>query len=115
MAVTAHASNTQSATVGTEHSVASANIAGVFTFGVSLRNIVAGDVVELRVYKMPLTGGTAEQFLYQRLTLSMLGADKWFESIPVANELTDTNALIFSIKQTKGTSRNFDWKVQKYA
>jgi hypothetical protein len=37
--------------------------------------------------------------------------------VPISNELTDTNALRFSLKQTipAGGGRNFPWKVLKHS
>ena len=115
MAVTAHASGTQSATVTTEHFLTSPNVAGVFTLHVDTVNMVAGDVVELRVYQMVLTGGT-QRVAYLRSYQGAQSADDLIKiSIPISNELTDTNSLRFSLKQTLGTSRNFPWKVLKHA
>lgn len=115
MAVTAYASGTQTATVTTEHFLSSPNVAGTFTLHVDTVNMVAGDVLELRVYQMVLTGGT------QRVAYLVLYAgaqpvdDRIKISVPISNELTDTNSLRFSLKQTFGTSRDFPWKVLKYA
>lgn len=114
MAVTAHASGTRAATVGTEHFESSPNIAGTFTFHVDLVNMVAGDTVELRVYQMILTGGTQRVAYFKSYTGAQPTDDLIAISVPISNELTDTNALRFSIKQTAGTSRNFPWKVLKY-
>ena len=35
-------------------------------------------------------------------------------SVPISNELTDANALRFSLKQTAGVARSFPWKVLRY-
>jgi hypothetical protein len=115
MAVTAHASGTQSATVTTEHFLTSPNVAGTFTLHVDTVNMVAGDVLELRVYQMVLTGGTQRVAYFARYDDAQPADDLIKISVPISNELTDTNALRFSLKQTKGTSRNFPWKVLKYA
>jgi len=114
MAVTAYASGTQSATVTTEHFLSSPNVAGVYTLHVDTVNMVAGDVLELRVYQMVLTGGT-QRVVFQSSYVGAQAVDDLIKvSVPIANELTDTNALRFSLKQTAGTSRNFPWKVLTY-
>ena len=59
MPVSAYASGTQSATVTTEHFLTSPNVAGHYTLHVDTVNMVAGDTLEIRVYQMVLTGGTA--------------------------------------------------------
>lgn len=115
MAVTAHASGTQSATVTTEHFLTSPNVAGTFQLVVDLSNMVAGDIVELRVYQMVLTGGTQRVLYMQRYEGAQPTDALIVNSIPVSNELTDTNSLRFSLTQVKGTSRNFAWKVLKFA
>jgi hypothetical protein len=35
-------------------------------------------------------------------------------SVPIANELSDNNALLFTLKQIAGIGRNFDWKIIRY-
>jgi hypothetical protein len=111
MAVTLNASGTQAATVTTEHFLASPNVAGTFVLQLDLVNMVAGDVVELRVYKMVLAGGTARvvsfaQFAGPQPTDSLIAISEG-----IANTLTDATAVRFSLKQTFGTSRNFPWAV----
>jgi hypothetical protein len=115
MAVTAYASGTQSATVTTEHFLTSPAVAATFQLVVDTVNMVAGDVLELRVYQMVLTSGTQRVLYYARYEGAQSVDDLIKNSVPVSNELTDANALRFSLKQTFGTSRNFPWKVLKYA
>lgn len=115
MAVTAHATGTQTATVGTEHFLTSPNVAGTFTLHVDTVNMASGDVMELRVYQMVLTGGTTRVAYYMRYVGDQATDDEIKISVPISNELTDTNALRFSLKQTLGTGRSFPWKVLKYA
>lgn len=114
MAVTAYASGTQSATVTTEHFLSSPNVAGTYTLHVDTVNMVAGDVLELRIYQMVLTGGTQRVAYYARYDGAQPTDDLIKISVPISNELTDTNSLRFSLKQTYGTSRNFPWKVLTY-
>jgi hypothetical protein len=115
MAVTAFASGTQSATVGTEHFLASVNEAGVYTFHVDTVNLAAGDALELRIYQMVLTGGTSRVAYFVTYGGAQPADDLIKISVPISNELTDANSLRFSLKQTVGTSRDFPWKVLKHA
>lgn len=116
MAVTAHASGTLTATGGsTEDFLTSPNVAGTFTLHVDTVNMAAGDVVELRIYQMVLTGGTTRVAYFQRYDGVQATLDLIKISVPISNELTDTNALRFSLTQTAGTGRSFPWKVLKYA
>lgn len=115
MTVTAYASGTRSAVVGTEHFESSPNVAGTFTFHVDTVNMQAGDALELRVYQMILTGGT-QQVAYYAVYQDVQPTDERIKiSVPISNELTDANSLRFSLKQSMGTSRDFYWKVLKYA
>jgi len=115
MAVTAHASGTQVSVIGSEHFLTSPNVAGTFTLHVDTIEMVLGDIVELRAYQMILTGGSQRVAYYQ----SYMGAqpvDDYIKiSVPISNELTDTNALRFSLKQTAGSPRSYPWKCLKYA
>ncbi len=115
MAVTLYASATQSATVTSEHFLSSPNVAGTFTFHVDTINMAAGDSLELRVYQMVLAAGTQRVAYYTRYDSAQPADDLIKISVPISNELTDANALRFSLKQTLGTTRNFPWKVLKYA
>ena len=115
MAVTAYATGTLSSTVGAEDFLSSPTVAGTFTLHVDTVNMVAGDVVELRVYQMVLTAGTQRVAYYARYDGAQPTDDLIKISVPVSNELTDANALRFSLKQTFGTTRNYPWKVLRYA
>lgn len=117
MAVTAHASGTQTATGGgVEDFLTSPNVAGTFTLHVDTFNMVAGDVLELRIYQMVLAGGTTRVAYYMRYEGAQPVDDRIKISVPISNELTDTNALRFSLTQSGvGTDKAFPWKVLKYA
>lgn len=117
MAVTAHASGTLSTTGGgTEDFLTSPNVAGTFTLHIDTNDMAAGDVVEIRVYQMVLTAGTQRVAYYMRYEGLQYTDDKIKISVPISNELTDANALRFSIKQTEGTAGiSLPWKVLKYA
>lgn len=111
MAVTAAGSGTQSATVTTEHTLLDVNVAGHYTLHVDTVNMVAGDVLELRIWQMVLTGGTRRVAYIETYQDAQPTDDLIKISVPISNELTDSGALRFTLKQTFGTSRNFPWKV----
>lgn len=115
MAVTAHATGTQTSVIGTEHFLSSPNVAGTFTLHVDKNVMAAGDVVELRIYQMVLTGGTQRVAYFARFEDAQSTDDQIAISVPISNELTDANSLRFSLTQTKGTVHAYPWKVLKYA
>lgn len=115
MAVSAQSSGTQTATVGTEHTLLDVAIAGTFTLHVDKNAMAAGDVLELRIYQIVLTGGTRRVAYVARFAGVQPTDDQISLSVPISNELTDAGSLRFTLTQTKGTSRNFPWKVLKYA
>ena len=114
MAVTAAGSGTQSATPTTEHTLLDVSAAGVYTLHVDKVNMQAGDVLELRIYQIVLTGGTRRVAYLARFADAQPTDDMIAVSVPLANELTDSGSLRFTLNQTLGTSRNFPWKVLSY-
>lgn len=115
MAVTVQASGTTTPTVGTEDQLADTGTVGVFTFHIDTTNMAAGDVLEVRVYQMIITGGTSRVAYIANYADAQPADDMIKVSVPIGNELTDSTALRFSLKQTFGTARAFPWKVLKYA
>ena len=116
MAVTAFATGTSSSTVGTEVFLSNPNQAGTYIAQVLATNMGTADVVELRWYAKTLTGGgTSDVAYYQRFAGQQPTDDEVKISVPISTELTDTNSLRFSLKQTAGPARSFDWKILKFA
>jgi hypothetical protein len=113
--VTAEGSGTQTATINTEHTLQDVAEAGTFTLHVDSVNMAAGDILELRIYQIVLTGGTRRVAYYQIYMDAQPADDLIKISVPISNELTDAGALRFTLKQTAGTGRAFPWKVLKYA
>jgi hypothetical protein len=115
MAVTAQGTGTQTAVIGTEHTLLDVAVAGTFTLHVDKANLTAGDLVELRCYQIILTGGTRRVVYKTSYADAQVADDMIAISVPISNELTDAGSLRFTLKQTLGTGRAFPWKVLKYA
>lgn len=117
MAVTAEASGTQTATGGgVEDTLGDVAAAGTYTLHVDTVNMVAGDVLELRVYQMVLTAGTRRVAYLARFEGAQPTDDLIKISVPISNELTDAGAVRFTLTQKgAGTDKAFPWKVLKYA
>ncbi len=110
-----YSSNTTTPTVGTENFLASVNVAGKrFRLAIDKSVLLANDVLEVRVYKMVLTGGTQRVVTGYPITFAGVQPtdDMIFITDEIDNYLTDTNSLRFSINQTFGTARAFPWTVE---
>ena len=107
------ASGTKSVTVGTEHVLTDIATPGTYIFYWDCSNMQDYDVVELKVTKVGLTGGSNKiaTFDIKYDTQHTWDAVHW--SIPITCALTDTTALEMTIKQTYGTARSYDWWVEK--
>jgi hypothetical protein len=106
-----YASGTQTASIGTEHFLSSPNAAGDFQLHLDLSNMAAGDVLEVRAYKMTIASGTSRAMWFHAFygaqpAYALVVISEW-----IANALTDTNAVRFSITQTFGTGRGYAWNV----
>lgn len=116
MAVTAQGSGTKTvSSVGTAETLLDVAVAGTFTLHVDTVNMAAGDMLELRIYQIVLTGGTRRVAYYAAWTDAQAADDLIKISVPISNELTDSGSLRFEINQKLGTARAFPWKVLKYA
>ena len=106
MAVTVEASGTQTATVTTEHTLATETEGKVYMLLVDTKNMVLIDELELRIKLKVLTGSTSA--LVYLATYTQPQAEIVKVSIPVPSPGFET---IFTLKQTAGTSRTFEWSV----
>ena|SRR6266496_1072133 len=100
------ASGTQTATIGTEHSLATLTGAKVYTLFVDCFNLVDGERVELRVYYTPLSAGT-ERLMHPVLVIENAQASPIKQSLPIPSDIS----CRFTLKQVTGTGRAFPWKV----
>jgi hypothetical protein len=107
---------TQTATVTTEHTLADTAAAGTYVLMVNVTNMVAGDVLELRLYAKVLTGDTAGTLVAYFTSIQPGHTDADIQvSPPITTALTDSGAIRATLKQTKGTSRTFAWNLVQIA
>src|SRR5436190_16320551 len=112
MGVATYASGTQTCTLTTEHFLSSPNVAGEFMLALDFNALAANDLLEVRIYKMVIAGGTQREIAFASFSGSQANdALVWLSGIWIPNSLTDTNALRFSIKQTVGTGCDIPWNV----
>lgn len=117
MSVTLQGSGSQTAVIGTEHTLLDIAIAGTFVFEVDTINMAAGDVLELRIYKKALTGGTLRVAYMMRFFDAQATDDVYKISVPVSNDLVEAASVRFTLKQPTngGTGRVFPWKVMLFS
>ena len=110
---TAFASGTQLSVITTEHTLSDVNVPGTYTLSVDTVLMAAGDILELRVYQMVLTGGTRRVAEFMAYYGAQPTDDVIKVSIPISNDLTDAGALRFTLLQTFGAAHNYPWKVMR--
>jgi hypothetical protein len=111
---TLFASGTQTAVINTEHVLSDVNVAGTYIIEINTVNMAANDVVEFRIYTVTLTGGTRRVAYFTTYYGVQPVDDIQKISLPIGNDLTDATSVEFTLKQTFGTGRNFDWKILQY-
>jgi hypothetical protein len=115
MALTVQATGTQTAVIGTEHTLVSANAtAGVWELAVQTKNMVDGDELELRALVKVLTGDASPLLVYSANYIHKQGdaatASAQGEVVKYSPPISSPYAITFTLKQVAGTGRNFDWR-----
>lgn len=112
MAISEHASGSQTAVISTEHvlnTTTPETTDGVFQMFVDVANMVAGDVLELRIKEKCRTGDTIRQILVS----TMAGVQS--DPLWVSPSFVLLHGWDFTLKQTAGTGRAFPWSIRKVA
>lgn len=109
MATANESTGTQTAVIATEHSLATPTTAKTRVLSVDIVNMVNSDRLELRIKKKVLTGGTQRTVWVKVLKHDpgAAGSPEIIDSIPIPMVFGGE----FTLKQTAGTGRNFDWAV----
>jgi len=98
-------SGTQAATLDTEHTLATITTAGSYLLRVDINALVKGDKLILREKVKTLTGSTSR--LSHLYNVAHDNEEDVVETFPtsIAHE------VIYTLEQTDGTGRSFDWSV----
>lgn len=106
MSASVVASGTQTATISTEHTLYDNATARTLALAVDTTNLVSGESVTLRIYtKVINTSGTYRQ----ASAITIAGGDP--SPAAVSPPLLFPNGAKFTLQQTAGTGRAFDWAV----
>lgn len=119
MALTVQASGTQTATIGTEHTLNAAafTTSGVYVLSVNTVNMALGDTLELRAYAKCLTGDTNPELIYMATYAQKTGdgaapgSSAQGEIYKISVPIPSPYSITFTLKQTAGTGRAFPWRV----
>lgn len=109
MAVKENTGGSQTAVIGTEHTLATITAAGTYQLLVSLRNLADGDELELRVKIKIRTGEALEQVF--RGVYSHAQGDTLIAESPPQPAVVE---FVATLKQTAGTGRDFVWSIVEY-
>ena len=106
---TSEASGTQTATIGTEHTLSGAALTNnkVYVLVVDCAAMADGDEVELRVYTIALSAGT-EGLAYIAVYRNLDGG---FDPLKYSPPVPADISFKATLKQTTGTGRSFPWKI----
>jgi hypothetical protein len=96
---------TTALTIGTETALATDTNNGTFVLEVDTSNLALGDLLEIRVYTITLSGGTLTQAWKGTYQHGQINNHKI--SPPVASD----QSIKCTLKQTAGTGRTFAWKM----
>jgi hypothetical protein len=101
------ASGTQTATLTTEHTLATVTDPGTYQLKVDTAALVNGETLRLQVKSRVLSGGT-DRLEYDAVFMHAQG-EPIKSSIPVLSPFQ----CVFTLTQTGGTGRAFPWSVLK--
>lgn len=108
MAVTEKTGNSQTATIGTEHTLATVTDAGIYVLRTYLTNLAAGDIVELRIYTKGRNAIDPEGVIHGPAMYGPIPPDqKYVDSVPIMT----TGHFKATLKQVAGTGRAFPWVI----
>lgn len=108
MTVSITNSGSQTATIGTEHTLGAAiTAAGIYQLKVDTANLAAGDILELRMY------GKVRSTDTERLMWGPASYGPVPPSIDIVVSPADVCAasVKFTLKQTAGTGRAYPWAI----
>lgn len=106
MTVASNQSGAQTAVISTEHTLGSAiTTPGVYVLVVDTNAMANGDSIELQVKTKAKAGSTSRIAYFVTYANAQSEANKY--SIPVPSDAE----ISFTLTQTAGTARTFDWNI----
>ncbi len=109
MAVKENTGGTQLAVISTEHTLATITAAGTYQLVVDADEMVAADVLELRV-KVKVRSGNSLKELF----VVSYADDQGNNVIKISPPTPAPFEFVATLKQIAGTGRNFIWSIYEY-
>lgn len=112
MAISEHATGSQTAVISTEHTLNGTTpetTDGIYQLFIDVAAMIAGDVTEIRIKEKARTGDTQRQILVATLS----GAQS--DPLWVSPSMILMNGWDMTLKQTAGTGRAYPWSIRKIA
>lgn len=112
MAISEHATGSQTATISTEHTLNGTSpetTDGIYQLVIDTANMAAGDTTEIRIKEKARTGDTQRQIFVSTLS----GAQS--DPLWVSPTFVLMNGWDMTLKQTAGTGRAYPWSIRKVA
>lgn len=106
MAVSVATSGSQTATLGTEHTLATITAAGVYQLAVDMNAMLNGETLELKIYGKARTTDTERLMWSGVFVNAQTGAP-----LPLLPPLVSPHSYRVTLKQTGGTGRAYPWAV----
>jgi hypothetical protein len=109
MALTEHASGSQTATLDTPHKLGTTDDGtdGLFSLMVDVTNLARGDRLVLRFYEKTRAADT------KRLVWETVLMNEQVEKVAYSPWFGGLHAWDFELEQTDGTGRAFPWSIRK--
>lgn len=111
---TLQASGTQTAVIGTEHTLSDLTSPfAVFQVQVNRNAMQSGDILELRIYSKVLAGDNIanSSAIYQQYSGAPTGNG---DQVAMSDPVVSDQEIKFTLKQTAGTGRAYPWKVVSF-
>lgn len=109
MAITQEASGSQTATIGTEHTLATISTNKTFVAYVDASALVAGEYLELKCKRNTRTADTT-RIIHTRIVSWLEAAVTPIIKMPV--DSAGASAYVVTLKQLSGTGRAFPWAIE---
>lgn len=102
----ADSGTTSALSIGSETTLATDNTNGTFVLEVDTSNLALGDVLEIRVYTVTLTGGALVQ-----AWKGTYGPVPQINNHKISPPVASDQSLKCTLNQTAGTGRAYTWKM----